>query len=163
MFAGKKIIPIPYKGLTRPGDLKKFSRLSDLLTRYLRPGGERPQGRKGPPSSAGGDHALLGAPEGPIAHVKVEGGVIEGGRGSVADPTVTLELANLDTAAALLAGRLDAFAAVGTGDIRIRGLLTMADWAVFGRNGSDVMTWSVQVAREHTGRRMMSFCLELSD
>jgi glutamate-1-semialdehyde 2,1-aminomutase len=27
-----------------------------------------------------------------------------------------------------------------------------ADWAVFAKNGSDVCTWALQVAREHTGR-----------
>jgi glutamate-1-semialdehyde 2,1-aminomutase len=27
-----------------------------------------------------------------------------------------------------------------------------ADWAVFGKNGSDVCTWAVAVARQHTGR-----------
>ncbi|MGJ3242509.1 MAG: aminotransferase class III-fold pyridoxal phosphate-dependent enzyme [Opitutales bacterium] len=30
--------------------------------------------------------------------------------------------------------------------------ITFADWAVFGRNGSDLTTWAIQVAREHTGR-----------
>jgi len=28
-----------------------------------------------------------------------------------------------------------------------------ADWAAFAKNGSDVCTWAVEVAREHTGRR----------
>lgn len=32
---------------------------------------------------------------------------------------------------------------------RIRGM----DWALFGKNGSDVTTYALQVAREHTGRR----------
>jgi len=27
-----------------------------------------------------------------------------------------------------------------------------ADWVVFGKNGSDVCTWAIEVAREHTGR-----------
>lgn len=30
--------------------------------------------------------------------------------------------------------------------------IDFADWAVFGKNGSDMTTWAVQVAREHTGR-----------
>jgi len=35
---------------------------------------------------------------------------------------------------------------------RLIELIDFADWAVFAKNGSDVMTWSVRVAREHTGR-----------
>ena len=38
---------------------------------------------------------------------------------------------------------------------RLTGLIRGADWAVFGKNGSDVTTWAVQVAREHTGRRKL--------
>lgn len=36
---------------------------------------------------------------------------------------------------------------------RLVSLTPRADWAIFGRNGSDVTTWAVRVAREHTGRR----------
>ncbi|MDE1171174.1 MAG: aminotransferase class III-fold pyridoxal phosphate-dependent enzyme [Verrucomicrobium sp.] len=32
-------------------------------------------------------------------------------------------------------------------------LVDFSDWAVFGKNGSDVTTWAVQVAREHTKRK----------
>ncbi|HSQ01343.1 MAG TPA: aminotransferase class III-fold pyridoxal phosphate-dependent enzyme [Candidatus Dormibacteraeota bacterium] len=31
-----------------------------------------------------------------------------------------------------------------------------ADWAAFAKNGSDVCTWSVEVAREHTGRPLVA-------
>lgn len=31
--------------------------------------------------------------------------------------------------------------------------IDFADWAVFGKNGSDMTTWAVQVAREHTRRK----------
>lgn len=31
--------------------------------------------------------------------------------------------------------------------------IDFADWSVFAKNGSDVTTWSIQVARQHTGRR----------
>ena len=33
------------------------------------------------------------------------------------------------------------------------GITPFADWAAFAKNGSDVCTWAVAVAREHTGRR----------
>src|SRR5580658_9247133 len=32
-------------------------------------------------------------------------------------------------------------------------LVDFSAWTVFGKNGSDMTTWAVQVAREHTGRR----------
>jgi glutamate-1-semialdehyde 2,1-aminomutase len=32
-------------------------------------------------------------------------------------------------------------------------LIDFSAWTVFGKNGSDMTTWAVQVAREHTGRR----------
>jgi glutamate-1-semialdehyde 2,1-aminomutase len=36
---------------------------------------------------------------------------------------------------------------------RLVALIDFADWAVFGKNGSDMTSWSLQVAREHTGRK----------
>ena len=36
---------------------------------------------------------------------------------------------------------------------RLVGLVDFAAWAVFGKNGSDMTTWALQVAREHTGRK----------
>ncbi len=32
------------------------------------------------------------------------------------------------------------------------GITPFADWTVFAKNGSDVCTWAIEVAREHTGR-----------
>lgn len=31
-----------------------------------------------------------------------------------------------------------------------------ADWAVFGKNGSDMTSWAIRVAREHTGRKRIA-------
>jgi glutamate-1-semialdehyde 2,1-aminomutase len=36
---------------------------------------------------------------------------------------------------------------------RLAEITPFADWAAFAKNGSDVCTWAVAVAREHTGRR----------
>ncbi|MEM9026091.1 MAG: aminotransferase class III-fold pyridoxal phosphate-dependent enzyme [Verrucomicrobiota bacterium] len=35
-------------------------------------------------------------------------------------------------------------------------LIDFADWAVFAKNGSDVTTWAIQVAREHTKRKRIA-------
>lgn len=37
-------------------------------------------------------------------------------------------------------------------------LVPVADWAVFAKNGSDVTTYAVQVAREYTGRKKIITC-----
>ena len=42
---------------------------------------------------------------------------------------------------------------------RLVSLVDFAAWAVFGKNGSDMTTWCVQVAREHT-RRKKILCVE---
>ena len=39
---------------------------------------------------------------------------------------------------------------------RLVALTPFADWAAFAKNGSDVCTWSVAVAREHTGRPLVA-------
>lgn len=39
---------------------------------------------------------------------------------------------------------------------RLVAITPFADWAAFAKNGSDVCTWSVAVAREHTGRPLVA-------
>ena len=39
---------------------------------------------------------------------------------------------------------------------RLCGLIDFADWAVFAKNGSDVTTWAIQVAREATGKKRIA-------
>ena len=42
---------------------------------------------------------------------------------------------------------------------RLVSLIDFADWGVFGKNGSDMTTWCMQVAREHTGKKKI-LCVE---
>ena len=39
---------------------------------------------------------------------------------------------------------------------KLVGQIDGADWAVFGKNGSDMTSWSIRVAREHTGRKRIA-------
>jgi len=41
---------------------------------------------------------------------------------------------------------------------RLLDLMDFGDWAVFAKNGSDLTTWSIRVAREATGRRKIAMC-----
>ena len=36
---------------------------------------------------------------------------------------------------------------------KLTALISIADWAIFAKNGSDVTTWAIRVAREFTGRK----------
>lgn len=36
---------------------------------------------------------------------------------------------------------------------KLTSLISIANWAVFAKNGSDVTTWAIRVAREFTGRK----------
>ena len=36
---------------------------------------------------------------------------------------------------------------------KLTSMIDMADWAIFAKNGSDVTTWAIRVAREFTGRK----------
>lgn len=42
---------------------------------------------------------------------------------------------------------------------RLTGLVDFAQWCVFGKNGSDMTTWTLQVAREFTGRKKI-LCIQ---
>ncbi len=155
-FAGQKVTPIPYRGFWKLGAMGRFTSLSDLLTRYLQPTpqdmADAPfrakavhlmllTGLSSLPVVAQHDpkvKALLGkpkdgtvcidvSPDGPRAHVVIRGGHIAAHDGAAAEPTATITLRGVDTAARLLTGKLDVFAAMGTGEVRISGLLTLAD------------------------------------
>ncbi len=65
--------------------------------------------------------------DGPEAHLFIRQGVVTPGKGPIANPTVTLEIKNLDIAWELLQGRIDAMGALGACDIRMTGFLPLAD------------------------------------
>ncbi|MGE5396320.1 MAG: hypothetical protein ACM3MK_02145 [Chitinophagales bacterium] len=64
---------------------------------------------------------------GPAAHIKVEHGRFTSCRGPVQNPNAFLELKDVQTAWALFSGNLDLFAAVGCGDIKLRGFIPLLD------------------------------------
>jgi hypothetical protein len=155
MFDGQKVTPIPLKGLHRMGDLKKLTRLTDILTRYLKPSDAdmadagfrakhvelsllvglaataaiatiEPKGRRIAGHMPSGTMVYdIGG--GPKAHVVIDHGDIRAFAGTVDDPTTTIEIRDVDLAVALIKGQVDTFAANGAGDIRASGSLTLAD------------------------------------
>jgi len=156
MFDGEKVTPIPVKGLHRLGDLKKLTRLTDILTRYLKPSEAdladpafrskhvelsllvglaatapiaalEPKGQRIAHHMPSGT-MLYDIGDGPKAHVVIgEHGKIEAFAGTLDDPTTTIEIRDVDLAVALVKGEVDTFAANGSGAIRASGSLALAD------------------------------------
>lgn len=156
LFTGGKAIPVPYKGITKIGAMKHFSKLTDLLTKYLKPSDEDMKdatfrarhvemalmtGLTGAITIAKYDQKMQKVvnhlpdgtirfsvlPDGPHANVSVERKNIIVKNGYIDNPTTTLEMKGIDLAADMFADKLDTFAALGAGDIKASGLLTLGD------------------------------------
>ncbi len=155
MFDGEKVTPIPVKGVHRIGDLKKLTRLTDILTRYLKPSEAdmkgvafrakhvelsllvglaataaiatlEPKGQRIAHHMPSGT-MLYDIGGGPKAHVVIDHGRIMAYAGMIDDPTTTIEIRDVDLAVALVKGEVDTFAANGSGAIRASGGLSLAD------------------------------------
>ncbi|MBL6974705.1 MAG: SCP2 sterol-binding domain-containing protein [Deltaproteobacteria bacterium] len=156
MFAGEDVTPIPFKGITRVGQLKKFTRLTEIMTRYLKPSDadmedaafrkshvemslmvglsasgvvadRDPRARRLVDDLRDGTIQYKILPDGPNAYVRIEKGVIRAFNGIVKDPTACIEIRDVDLAVGLIAGEVDTFAANGSGDVKASGDLAMAD------------------------------------
>ena len=157
LFMDKRAIPVPYKGLTQLRQMPRFSKLTEILTRYLKPAEadlKDPAFKKkhvemalmtglaGAAEVAKYDRKMEKVvdrlpwgtvqfsvlPDGPRAFVSVgKDKTILVSNGTVADPTANLDINGVDMAAGVLAGTLDTFAAVGSEDLRATGLLSLID------------------------------------
>ena len=157
LFMDKRAIPLPYKGLTQLRQMGRFSKLTGILTRYLKPSetdlkdpgfkkkhvemllmaglaGAAEVARCDPMMEKVVDRLPWGTvqfsvlPDGPYAYASVaEDKTISVANGTVADPTTNLDINGVDMAAGVLAGTVDTFAAVGREDLRATGLLSLID------------------------------------
>jgi hypothetical protein len=156
MFEGGKVTPVPFKAAAfHLGGLKKFSALSDRLTRVLKPSAEDLKdaglracyvelslltGLSAACVLAQRDPAMAKAVGplhdgvllydvlgGPKAHVVIRKPHFEARPGAVERPLATLEIKDVDYAVEVIAGRVDTFAAVGLTDIRITGDANVLD------------------------------------
>lgn len=150
------VLPVIWKGLWHPVILSKFIKLTDKLEYYLRPTeamlkdekifafhvrltlmvavyGLKAVGENDPAVKDLVEHTPNGSmelrvmPDGPAAHVLLENGKITPVKGRATDPTVTMEIKNLNLMYDLLNGKVDAMGALGACDITLRGLLPLAD------------------------------------
>jgi hypothetical protein len=157
LFMDKRAIPIPYKGLTQLRQMPRFSKLTELLTRYMKPAEadlKDPAFKKkhvemalmtglaGAAEIAKYDRKMEKVvdrlpwgtvqfsvlPDGPHAFVSVgKDKKILVRNGTAAEPTANLDINGVDMAAGVLAGTVDTFAAVGREDLRATGLLSLID------------------------------------
>jgi hypothetical protein len=157
LFMDKRAIPVPYKGLTQLRQMGRFSKLTEIMTRYLKPAEadlEDPEFKKkhvemllmaglaGTAEVAKYDRKMEKVvdrlpwgtvqfsvlPDGPYAFASVgKDKTISVGNGTVSDPTANLDIDGVDMAAGVLAGSVDTFAAVGREDLRATGLLSLID------------------------------------
>jgi len=156
MFDGKGN-PIPIKGFTRLGFMtKKFPKLTEKLEHYLKPNDELLKDQKylqmntrltlntaawavkelsllDPPSMACAQNVRDGTvllkvlPDGPAVHIRAFNGQLEPGKGDVERPMARMLMRNQEVANAFLNGKMDTFAAVVSGDVAIRGQVSMLD------------------------------------
>lgn len=157
MFLEKRAIPVPYRGLTQLPQMRRFSKLTGILTRYLKPSesdledpgfkkkhvemalmaglaGAAEVARYDPKMEHLVDQLPWGTlqfsvlPDGPYAFASVDKEkTIFVGNGRVSQPTANLDIDGVDMAAGVLAGTVDTFAALGRQDIRATGLLSLVD------------------------------------
>jgi hypothetical protein len=157
MFMDKVAVPIPYKHLLQLRHMTRFTKLTGIMTRYLKPSSanlEDPDFKKkhvemtlmvglsGAGEIAKYDRRMRKVvdrlphgtiqfsvlPDGPFAHVSVdENKNIAVQNGKIDHPVANLDLNGVGLAADLLSDNLDTFAAVGSGDIKASGLLSLID------------------------------------
>jgi hypothetical protein len=157
MFMEKLAVPIPYKHLIKLRHMGRFTKLTGIMTRYLKPAEtdladpdfKRKHvemmlmvGLSGAGEIARYDRKMKKVvdnlphgtiqfsvlPDGPFAYVSVdENKNIAVQNGRIDGPTSNLDLNGVDLAADLLSDNIDTFAAVGRGDIKASGLLSLID------------------------------------
>jgi hypothetical protein len=156
MFDGEKVNPIPFKNfLGHMKALQLLPKLTDRLTSFLKPSTEAladvafrakhvelsllvglaatqdlvesdPKVRR-VAKELHDATMVYEIPGGPVAHVKISHGAIEVGAGPLKDPTTSITIKDVDLALGLVQGKVDTFAANGSGDIRASGNLHIAD------------------------------------
>lgn len=150
------VTPIPSRGFTKlPFLLKKFTRLTDILTRYLK---ASPEDLKDPAFfekstalmfytiasaiSQIGNHDRIGQASasymrdgiiklsiknGPTASICVKDHHLTTVKKAPKAPDAAMEFGSISVARDLFEGKVNALACIGTGDIRMSGMISMLD------------------------------------
>lgn len=156
LFTGEGFtIPVPWKGLTNLGMLKGFIALTKRLDFYLRteedqmPVEHHPflvklklytairaikeVGENDPHVTAITDSLPAGivevrvAGDGPAAHLRIRNGIIMPDIGRSDSPNAVMEFSNNKIASGVFNDKIDAMAAIGTGEIKLLGNIAFID------------------------------------
>lgn len=150
------VTPIPSRGFTKIGFLlKKFTRLTDILTKYLRADAEAledPEFKKksttlmlyliGSAISQIGNHDKIGQfsagyivdgtvalriAGGPAVSIQAKNHKLRTIKEDTAQPTAAMTFGSMDAARDLFDGKINAIASIGTGTVRMSGMISMLD------------------------------------
>ena len=150
------VTPIPTKGFTKIGFLTgNFIKLTDLLTRYLRASEEdlaneqffetstrlmfhliveaiAQIGNEDPVGQASASYIVdgkirLSIKGGPCAHIAAENHKLTAVQADCEDSLSLMEFADMKLARALFDGKVNAVACVGTGQVRLEGMISQLD------------------------------------
>ncbi len=149
--------PVPLKGFTKLGFLtKEFSKVTERLEYFLKPTDELlkdqaylelntrltmntaafatreiglldPLGKLAASRVGNGIVNMKILPEGPAVHISFKNGDIEPGKGEKEKPMALMHLKDLNVANDFLNGKTDAFTAIASGDVIIKGQTPMLD------------------------------------
>ncbi len=149
--------PIPLKGFTRLGFLKKdFTKVTERFEYYLKPTAELlrdkaylelntrltlhtaafavrelglldPVGKLIASQIGNGSVNLKILPHGPAVHVNFRNGDIKPGKGEAESPMAIMSMKNVKVANDFLKGKMDTFAAIAYGDVMIKGQIPMLE------------------------------------
>jgi len=149
--------PVPLKGFTRLGFLaREFPKLTDRLAWYLKPTEDLMKDKQylelntrmtlntaafAVPEIAAADSdgikVACKIPDGTVAmrilpafhsvNITFKGGSAVSSKGDIDKPTAVMSMKNISVANGFLNGKIDAFTAIASGDVSIRGLIPILD------------------------------------
>lgn len=157
MFEKKgKVVPVPWMGVWHLGILGKFTKLTEIMEKYLKPTEEMLKDRKifefhtklqlmvaTYALKAVGEHDAKAAavvkktidgimeirvvPDGPASYIIKKGGEITPMKGPAGDFMVSMQIKGIDLTYEMLNGRVDFMEALGLCKIELHGLIGMAE------------------------------------
>lgn len=149
--------PIPLKGLTKINFLKnEFIKLTDKLTYYLKPTEELLKDktyfkintilsaytafftlaeigntdRTGKMNASRIPNGVIGVSVlsgGPSVHIEVKNGKLETKKGIAVSPRASMTFADIETASAILNGKVDSYTCIAGGKLEMKGFIPMLD------------------------------------
>lgn len=156
MFEGKAK-PLPLKGFTKIGFLtNEFTKLTDRLTYFLKPtedllrdpdyqkintiltantafyalaeiGNYDRVGKINASRIEDGVISISVQNGGPAIHITAKDGRLKTAKGPGISPRAYMVFSNIETANAILNGKLDSYTCIGTGDFQVKGFIPMLD------------------------------------